>query len=47
MNKATTMDSYRELLKLKKILPIYSQYIFPLIMCGEQQTFIYKKLRSP
>jgi len=47
MNKATTMDSYRELLKLMKILPLYSQYIFSLLMCGEQQTFIYKKLRSP
>ena len=32
MNKATKMDSCRELFKPMKILPLYSQYTFPLLM---------------
>jgi len=32
MNKANKMDSCRELFKSIKILPLYSQYIFPLLM---------------
>jgi hypothetical protein len=47
MNKAKKMDSCREVFKSIKILPLFSVYIFCLNVCGEQQTFIYKKLRSP
>jgi len=32
MNKAKKMDSYRELFKSMKIFPLYSQYIFSLLM---------------
>ena len=32
MNKAKKMDSCRELFKSTKILPLYSQYIFSLLM---------------
>jgi len=32
MNKAKKMDSCREMFKSMKILPLYSQYIFPLLM---------------
>ena len=32
MNKSKKMDLYRELFKSMKILPLYSQYIFSLLM---------------
>jgi len=32
MNKAKKMDSCTELFKSKKILPLYSQHIFSLLM---------------
>ena len=31
----------------KVYLSVLSIYIFSFIVCGEQQTFIYKELKSP
>jgi len=42
------MDSCREPSKKQKFyLSILSIYIHFYVECGEQQTFIYKELRSP
>ena len=47
MANVKKMDSCQELFKTMKSLHFCSQYIFSFIVYGEQQTFIYKELRSP
>ena len=48
MTNLKKMDSCREMFKMMKILPYDSQYyIFSFIVCGEQQTLIYKECRRP
>jgi len=40
------MGLCRELLTTMEILPYYSLCIFTIIVCDEQQTFIYKELKN-
>ena len=48
ISNSKKMDSHRELLKNNgNFTFLFSVYIFTFILCGEQQTFIYKELRCP
>ena len=43
MNKAKKMDSCTELFKSMEILPLYSQYIFPLVMYVVNKKHIFTR----